>query len=226
MQPDERLRLLRRLARRLHPPARRSTSAGQARSGRRQIFLALHDTIERFELPVQLFDDLLSAFGQDVTTTRYATWADVLDYCRRSANPVGRLVLRLSGYRDDRARRGVRRGLHGAAADQLLAGPGDRLVARPAVRARRDLAARTAPTPRRSIASAMTPAWRRRCATAAAGRARCSSAGRPVCDGVIGTAALRAARDVARRHADPRSARARPASTCSPPGRSSEPPTH
>ncbi len=51
---------------------------------------------------MQLFDDLLNAFVQDVTTTRYETWADVLDYCRRSANPVGRLVLRLSGYRDDR----------------------------------------------------------------------------------------------------------------------------
>ncbi len=54
-----------------------------------------------FKLPVQLFDDLLDAFTQDVTTTRYSTWADVLDYCRRSANPVGRLVLRLSGYNSD-----------------------------------------------------------------------------------------------------------------------------
>ena len=35
-------------------------------------------------------------------TTRYASWCDVLDYCRRSANPVGRLVLRIAGYRDDR----------------------------------------------------------------------------------------------------------------------------
>jgi phytoene synthase len=65
-------------------------------------FVALHDTIERFELPVQLFDDLLDAFMQDVTKSRYATWPDVLDYCRRSANPIGRLVLRLSGYNDDR----------------------------------------------------------------------------------------------------------------------------
>ena len=44
----------------------------------------------------------LSAFRQDVTTTRYATWADVLDYCRRSANPVGRLVLRVAGHDDPR----------------------------------------------------------------------------------------------------------------------------
>jgi hydroxysqualene synthase len=65
------------------------------------IFTALEDTIDRFKLPVQLFDDLLDAFVQDVTTTRYSMWADVLDYCRRSANPVGRLVLRLSGYNSD-----------------------------------------------------------------------------------------------------------------------------
>ena len=46
------------------------------------------------------FDDLLSAFRQDITTHRYATWDDLLDYCRRSANPVGRLVLRIAGYDD------------------------------------------------------------------------------------------------------------------------------
>jgi phytoene synthase len=53
-------------------------------------------------LPVSLFTDLLSAFRQDVDVTRYATWPDLLDYCRRSANPVGRLVLRISG-RDEAA---------------------------------------------------------------------------------------------------------------------------
>ncbi len=52
----------------------------------------------RDRLPLSLFDDLLSAFAQDVTVHRYATWTDVLDYCRRSANPVGRLVLRVFGY--------------------------------------------------------------------------------------------------------------------------------
>jgi hydroxysqualene synthase len=64
------------------------------------IFLALAHTIRTCRLPVSLFEDLLSAFRQDVTTTRYETWADVLDYCRRSANPVGRLVLRVAGYED------------------------------------------------------------------------------------------------------------------------------
>jgi len=67
------------------------------------IFLALGETIRRFELELSLFDDLLSAFRQDVTVKRYDTWAGVLDYCRRSANPVGRLVLRVSGYRSTRA---------------------------------------------------------------------------------------------------------------------------
>lgn len=65
------------------------------------IFTALRATIRSCELPVALFEDLLSAFRQDVTTSRYASWADVLDYCRRSANPVGRLVLRIAGYRDE-----------------------------------------------------------------------------------------------------------------------------
>ena len=96
------MRLLRDWRARLHPPSRVSASAGPARSADDAIFIALHDTIDRFSLPLQLFDDLLNAFVQDVGTTRYSTWADVLDYCRRSANPVGRLVLRLSGYHDDR----------------------------------------------------------------------------------------------------------------------------
>jgi squalene synthase HpnC len=62
------------------------------------IFPALLDTIEKFDLPVSLFTDLLSAFEQDVTTTRYDTWPEIIDYCRRSANPVGRIVLRLNNY--------------------------------------------------------------------------------------------------------------------------------
>ncbi len=61
------------------------------------IFEALHATIRQCALPVSLFEDLLSAFRQDVTTRRYQTWDDVLDYCGRSANPVGRLVLRVAG---------------------------------------------------------------------------------------------------------------------------------
>ena len=65
------------------------------------IIVAMAHSIRVLDLPLSLFDDLLSAFGQDTMTTRYASWPDVVDYCRRSANPVGRLVLRIAGYRDE-----------------------------------------------------------------------------------------------------------------------------
>jgi squalene synthase HpnC len=64
------------------------------------IFVALAATIRRCHLDVQLFEDLLSAFRQDVLVKRYDTWDRLLDYCRRSANPVGRLVLSVAGCRD------------------------------------------------------------------------------------------------------------------------------
>jgi squalene synthase HpnC len=60
------------------------------------IFLALADVIQQYDLPLSLLHDLLSAFRQDVSKTRYASYAEVLDYCRRSANPVGRLLLHLT----------------------------------------------------------------------------------------------------------------------------------
>jgi squalene synthase HpnC len=59
------------------------------------LFSALAEITKRFSLPLDPFRDLLSAFRQDVVTTRYATFADLLDYCRRSANPVGTLMLHL-----------------------------------------------------------------------------------------------------------------------------------
>jgi len=64
------------------------------------LFLALSNTIRVCQLPVRLFEDLLSAFKQDVRTHRYESWDELLDYCRRSANPVGRLVLRVAGHDD------------------------------------------------------------------------------------------------------------------------------
>ncbi len=69
------------------------------------IFAALQQTMAARNLPLSLFTDLLSAFSQDVDVTRYATWAGLMDYCRRSANPVGRLVLRIAsaGGRDEAA---------------------------------------------------------------------------------------------------------------------------
>jgi squalene synthase HpnC len=69
-------------------------------SGDDLILIAAANSIRELDLPLPLFDDLLSAFAQDTTTTRYESWADLLDYCRRSANPIGRLVLRIGGYRD------------------------------------------------------------------------------------------------------------------------------
>jgi squalene synthase HpnC len=66
------------------------------------VFTALAATIRRCDLDVNLLTDLLSAFRQDVLVNRYRTWDDLLDYCRRSANPVGRLVLAVAGYRQPR----------------------------------------------------------------------------------------------------------------------------
>jgi len=69
---------------------------------RHPVFVALRPTIERFDIPSEPFEDLVSAFEQDQTVRRYETWSGVLDYCRRSANPVGRLVLYMCGHRDER----------------------------------------------------------------------------------------------------------------------------
>jgi squalene synthase HpnC len=59
--------------------------------------------IAEWNLPSQPFRDLLDAFAQDVTTQRYPSFADVRDYCRRSANPIGRLLLHLFGCHDEKA---------------------------------------------------------------------------------------------------------------------------
>lgn len=93
--PADRLRLLDAWRAHLHGQPFSSVTGLPAATP--AIFTALHDTIGRCDLDVTLFDDLLSAFEQDVTVRRYETWDDVLDYCRRSANPVGRLVLSLAG---------------------------------------------------------------------------------------------------------------------------------
>ena len=77
----------------------RAAQASQQQSPQQSpLFRALGHSIRVCDLQVSLLEDLLSAFRQDVATTRYATWADLLDYCRRSANPIGRLVLRVCGY--------------------------------------------------------------------------------------------------------------------------------
>ena len=65
------------------------------------VYVALRETVARYGLPVEPFGDLIQAFELDQRTTRYATYEGVLGYCRHSANPVGRLVLRLWGYSDE-----------------------------------------------------------------------------------------------------------------------------
>lgn len=64
------------------------------------VFSRLKPVVAQFALPIYLLTDLLSAFEQDVVKTRYASQAELLDYCRRSANPVGRLLLHLYGVSD------------------------------------------------------------------------------------------------------------------------------
>ena len=68
---------------------------------RHPVFVALRETIEACDLPQQLFADLLRAFQQDQLKTHYATWEETIEYSRDSANPVGRLVLMICGYRDE-----------------------------------------------------------------------------------------------------------------------------
>jgi squalene synthase HpnC len=64
------------------------------------VFNALAATVQAFDIPIDPFSDLLAAFRQDQVVRRYESWEGVLSYCRYSANPVGRIVLYLCGYRD------------------------------------------------------------------------------------------------------------------------------
>jgi squalene synthase HpnC len=98
--PEVRRARLRAWQGRLHNALREPGAPPPAPSQDALVVLALAQTIRTCGLPVSLVDDLMSAFAQDITVTRYAAWPDVFDYCRRSANPVGRLVLRIAGYAD------------------------------------------------------------------------------------------------------------------------------
>ncbi len=95
----------------LAPPARLALLEGYraeldrlkaGRAPKAPLFRELDDVIAAHHLPFEPFYDLLDAFSQDVTKLRYATFAEVMDYCRRSADPVGRLMLRLYGRFDER----------------------------------------------------------------------------------------------------------------------------
>ncbi|MCP5467641.1 MAG: squalene synthase HpnC [Deltaproteobacteria bacterium] len=66
------------------------------------VFIALKETMRQFELPLQLFKDLLTAFKMDVNIKRHPDFSHLLYYCHHSANPVGRLILLLFGYQDEK----------------------------------------------------------------------------------------------------------------------------
>jgi squalene synthase HpnC len=102
--PDERETLLNEMSAALqgNGDTRLCAASVEGRKMSVAVFAALQNTIEQCHLPVSLFEDLLSAFRQDVRVKRYQAWPDLLDYCRRSANPVGRIVLRIGGYDDPR----------------------------------------------------------------------------------------------------------------------------
>jgi hydroxysqualene synthase len=195
---EERLRLLSEWEAGVRPGSdstqtrvRLNSDPGQTRveagsdPGLTPVVRALHHTIARCNLPVQLFHDLISAFRQDVTVHRYDTWDHVLDYCRRSANPVGRLVLRVAGYDDPKL---------DAASDALC-------TALQLTNFWQDLArdwqhgrlyvpaeewTRAGADPRDLDARRMTPAWQAALAASSARTRALFAAGRPVCDGVGG----------------------------------------
>ena len=149
------------------------------------VFTAVAGSVTALALPVALFEDLISAFRQDVTVARYEAWSDVLEYCRRSANPVGRLVLRIAGYRDarlDDASDAVCTALQLANFWQDLAidwGRGRLYVPF-------EEYARAGATLASLDAGVVTPEWRAALAAAAARTRALFAAGRGVCDAVAG----------------------------------------
>jgi hydroxysqualene synthase len=92
MGDEERISRLEDWRRRLHDCADRPDG---------RIFEALAETIRQYQIPLSLFEALIDAFSQDVRQSRHETFADLLDYSTRSANPVGRLILILFGYKAD-----------------------------------------------------------------------------------------------------------------------------
>jgi squalene synthase HpnC len=95
--PDESLRLL--------TWWRGELEAMYAGQTRHPVFVALAGTARQHDLPIDPFSDLIRAFVQDQTVTRYRSYEELVEYCRFSANPVGRLVLYLCGYRDQERQR-------------------------------------------------------------------------------------------------------------------------
>ena len=191
LAPDERLALLDDWGHRL------KASAGVVLGGHSNpqptapspqsdaIFVALGETLRAHALPVSLFEDLLRAFRQDVTTTRYDTWADVIAYCRNSANPVGRLVLRVAGRIDpclDRASDALCTALQLTNFWQ----DDERDWQKGRLYVPREVSDRFGALERDLDARILTPAWRNVLSDVAARTRALFDEGRAVCDGVEG----------------------------------------
>lgn len=73
---------------------------GQGNTALSPMMQALQQVIQQHQLDIQLFEDLLDAFSQDISTRRYQNFAELMQYCRKSANPIGRLILQLNGVHD------------------------------------------------------------------------------------------------------------------------------
>ena len=149
------------------------------------IFLALGETLRVHALPASLFEDLLRAFRQDVTTKRYDTWADLMAYCRNSANPVGRLVLRIAGRVDsslDRASDAVCTALQLTNFWQDV----ERDWQKGRLYVPREVSDRFGALERDLDARILTPAWRNVLSDVAARTRALFDEGRAVCDGVEG----------------------------------------
>jgi squalene synthase HpnC len=84
---------------------RRELDRMYAGEAQHPVYVALLPTVQKHDLPIEPFADLIHAFVHDQRITRYPTWSDVFYYCRYSANPVGRLLLYLCGYRDSERQR-------------------------------------------------------------------------------------------------------------------------
>ena len=183
------------------PPLNRARS--EHGGDRPAVFTALGATVRDCALPPALFEDLVSAFRQDTTVARYATWPELLDYCRRSANPVGRLVLRIGGWRDpelDEASDAVCSALQLTNFWQDLAVDWTRGRLYVPAQEYQRTGAVTASLDQRQL----TPAWRDAMSACAGPHARpVRSRARGVRRG-LRTAALGTASHLARRHAHPR----------------------
>jgi len=182
--PSARLSRLGEWRERLHAAA--AGSNGQAAGDvDTSVLIAVGHSIRTLDLPLSLFDDLLSAFGQDTMTARYASWADVFDYCRRSANPVGRIVLRIAGYRDealDRSSDGLCTALQLTNFWQDFGR--DWRAGRLYVP--RDVMDQYGASERDLASGTMTPAWVHAIESSVAVTRECFRDGRAVCDGVRG----------------------------------------